>query len=215
MNQECKLTIFLKEGSIPRLLSNWLDIGEPLREKYIRNWDVCCHDPYKSDWEVKSSLTAPLDCNCMLPFFYFMWVLSLLKSSQKAIRACSFSHLYFLLFLVSLVWDCVCRPEFSDCGVLFLLHSDCGVLLLCCACLLDCLFFSFSLFSVLTVCSGPALGNTRSYKLLDWNSVTAGISPLLLLSPIGVMAAQWNWWIIFVKHALNTHQFWPSSSTTN
>ncbi|XP_034735722.1 C2 domain-containing protein 5 isoform X3 [Etheostoma cragini] len=36
----------------------------------------------------------------------------------------------------------------------------------------------------------PALGNTRSYKLLDWNSVTAGISPLLLLSPTGVMAAQ-------------------------
>lgn len=54
------------------------------------------------------------------------------------------------------------------------LHSDRGVLLLCSACLLD--LFSFSLFSVLTVCSGPALGNTRSYKLLDWNSVTAGIS---------------------------------------
>lgn len=51
------------------------------------------------------------------------------------------------------------------------------------------LLFFFSL-SVLTVCSGPALGNTRSYKLLDWNSVTAGISPLLLLSPTGVMAAQ-------------------------
>lgn len=54
------------------------------------------------------------------------------------------------------------------------LHSDRGVLLLCSACLLD--LCSFSLFSVLTVCSGPALGNTRSYKLLDWNSVTAGIS---------------------------------------
>lgn len=54
------------------------------------------------------------------------------------------------------------------------LHSDCGVLLLCSACVL--VLFSFSLFSVLMVSSGPALGNTRSYKLLDWNSVTAGIS---------------------------------------
>lgn len=53
------------------------------------------------------------------------------------------------------------------------------------------LLFLFLSFSVLTVCSGPALGNTRSYKLLDWNSVTAGIfSPLLLLSPTRVMAAQ-------------------------
>lgn len=164
----------------------------------------------QSDCAFRLLLHAPFSC----------YVVSLrLKSSQNLNRACSFSHLYSLLFLVSLlVWDCVSRPEFSCLFIVTVkcclsLHSDCGVLLLCCACLLDCLF-SFSLFSVLTVCSGPALGNTRSYKLLDWNSVTAGISPLLLLSPTGVMAAQWSESLLIKLHPTLTN-FDPTRSHTS
>lgn len=80
------------------------------------------------------------------------------------------------------------------------LQSDCAVLLLCCACLLDYLF-SFSLFSVLTVCSGPALGNTRSYKLLDWNSVTAGIFPPFYCSHPK------EWWQLSEVQPLNNNDF--------
>lgn len=100
-----------------------------------------------------------------------------LKSSVKLNYTCS--------FLV-----CLHGPEYCvTVKCCLFLHSDCGVLLLCSACVSD--LFSFSLFSVLMVCSGPALGNTRSYKLLDWNSVTAGTSsPFYCSHPEGVMAAQ-------------------------
>lgn len=95
----------------------------------------------------------------MTLFFFFSFPL---KSSEDFNYTCS--------FLVRLH-----GPEYCvTVKCCLFLHSDRGVLLLCSACLLD--LFSFSLFSILTVCSGPALGNTRSYKLLDWNSVTAGIS---------------------------------------
>lgn len=135
--------------------------------------------------------------------------LSFLKFSPRPI---AFTHLY-LLSLISLFWDCVfdrLKYNFVFCIVTVKccvsLQSDCAVLLLCCACLLDYLF-SFSLFSVLTVCSGPALGNTRSYKLLDWNSVTAGIFPPFYCSHPK------EWWQLSEVQPLNNNDLTLSQCT--
>lgn len=71
------------------------------------------------------------------------------------------------------------------------LHSDLwSAAVVLCLCVGSLFLLSLS-FSVLMVCSGPALGNTRSYKLLDWNSVAAGTSsPFYCSHPEGAMAAQ-------------------------